>query len=179
MKKLKKVLKDRKGFTLVELITVIVILGILMVLVVPTFNSMVDKAKKTKLDALTRNIYSSATALVKGHYHEFRGVTNEFPITTGSWGEPEVDPDDTDKGDDIGTELLNGVDGLTLNQTIAKDLGITEEVDNGTYGLGIRIDASGNVMVDFVKFNPSNGYEYIYASIMYKSELLSAIRDID
>ena len=178
MKKLKKVLKDRKGFTLVELITVIVILGILMVLVVPTFNSMVDKAKKTKLDALTRNIYSSATALVKGHYHEFRGVTNEFPITTGSWGEPEVVGGSAD-GDDIGTELLNGVDGLTLNQTIAKDLGLTEEFANDTYGLGIRIDASGNLMVDFVEFHPSNNLEYRYASIMYKSELMSAIRDID
>lgn len=41
--------KNKKGFTLVELLTVIVILAIILVIAVPRIQNVVEKAKKESL----------------------------------------------------------------------------------------------------------------------------------
>lgn len=48
--------KKRKGFTLIELVVVIAILGILMAIAVPRFTSMTQNAKVTADGATARNI---------------------------------------------------------------------------------------------------------------------------
>lgn len=46
MKKVKKMLKNQKGFTLVELLAVIVILGIISAIAVPSIAGLIDNTKK-------------------------------------------------------------------------------------------------------------------------------------
>ncbi|MGL5979022.1 MAG: type IV pilin protein [Erysipelotrichaceae bacterium] len=48
---MKKMLKNKKGFTLVELIVVIAILGVLAVIMVPAFTGYVAKAKDASAKA--------------------------------------------------------------------------------------------------------------------------------
>ncbi len=43
MKRLKKLLKNQKGFTLVELLAVIVILGIIAAIAIPSIGNIIDK----------------------------------------------------------------------------------------------------------------------------------------
>ncbi|MGI6467977.1 MAG: prepilin-type N-terminal cleavage/methylation domain-containing protein [Syntrophomonadaceae bacterium] len=57
--------QDQKGFTLVELMVVVVILGILVAIAVPLYNAQTEKAKKATCQANQRMIES---AIVQWQY---------------------------------------------------------------------------------------------------------------
>lgn len=58
----KKMNKNNKGFTLVELIIVIAIIAILLALIAPNLTSFLDSADNTALKANAKTAYSSAFA---------------------------------------------------------------------------------------------------------------------
>ncbi|MEG0823829.1 MAG: type II secretion system protein [Erysipelotrichaceae bacterium] len=55
-------MNDEKGFTLLELIVTLAILGVLALILVPNFMSFLDGAKDASADANARNAYSTALA---------------------------------------------------------------------------------------------------------------------
>lgn len=58
--KLRKMLKSEKGFTLVELLAVIVILGIIAAIAVPAIGKVIDNSKKDAHIANAKMIYEAA-----------------------------------------------------------------------------------------------------------------------
>ena len=58
---MKLIKKDKKGFTLVELIVVIAILAILALILIPAITGYVDRANKSKDEANARSVYSQAS----------------------------------------------------------------------------------------------------------------------
>ncbi|NLW70864.1 MAG: prepilin-type N-terminal cleavage/methylation domain-containing protein [Eubacteriaceae bacterium] len=57
-------LKNKKGFTLVEVIAVLVILAILIAIAIPAVNGYIKKAKGTEYDLTARNVYMAATIAI-------------------------------------------------------------------------------------------------------------------
>lgn len=63
---LKKLIRDEGGFSLTELLVVIVIIGVLASLALPKFLSVITKAKSTEAKLMLKQVYD----LEKSHYLE-------------------------------------------------------------------------------------------------------------
>ena len=57
-----KNLKNKKGFTIVELVIVIAVIAILAAVLIPTFSSVIDKANESKALQQVTNAYKEAIA---------------------------------------------------------------------------------------------------------------------
>ena len=56
-KQIKSIFKNHSGFTLTELLVVLVIIGILVLLAVPKFTSVISKTKKTEAKLMLKQVY--------------------------------------------------------------------------------------------------------------------------
>ena len=79
LNKIRKSLKDKAGFTLVELIVVLVILAILAAMLVPALTGYIDKANKEKITAECRQVVMAAQTETSALY----GKANGGKIATG------------------------------------------------------------------------------------------------
>ena len=69
-------LRNKKGFTLIELMIVVVIIGILAALAIPRFMQASKKAKISEAKSVLKQVYELAAA-----YYEEKG---EWPVTGGT-----------------------------------------------------------------------------------------------
>ena len=80
LKKVRKMMSDRKGFTLVELIVVLVILSVLAAMLAPTMTGYIDKAKEKNVEAKLHQTVVAAQALADEAYalgKDFEKITLE------------------------------------------------------------------------------------------------------
>ena len=59
---MKKTLRNKKGFTLAELLIVVAIIAVLVAIAIPIFNSQLEKARDATDAANVRSAYAEATA---------------------------------------------------------------------------------------------------------------------
>lgn len=83
--------KDKKGFTLIEMIVVIVILGILLAILVPGMIKYIDKAKDKQIMVNAHAAYMDAQAeagiaygLPDGSIETAKNAANAVKLTTGT-----------------------------------------------------------------------------------------------
>lgn len=116
---MKKLLKNKKGFTLIELIIVIAIIIILAAIAIPTFSSILSDANEAAVTSEARNLYTLACIdLVQDE------VDGETPAI-----------DDDDEADLISAAGLDG-DAYTASVSYENDK-MTVSVEKGNISITI------------------------------------------
>ena len=82
LNKIRKNLKDKAGFTLVELIVVLVILAILAAMLVPALTGYIDKANKEKVTAECRQVVMAAQTEASTLYGKADG--GKIPVASNN-----------------------------------------------------------------------------------------------
>lgn len=105
MKGLKEFRKNKKGFTLVEVIVVLLIVGILLAITIPSIMGYVDKAKDARYEAEGRTGFFAAQSITATH--NASDVAGNATITAVAIGK------------DVG-ELASTATAVTTDSTIQK-----------------------------------------------------------
>ena len=132
---LEKMKKDNKGFTLVELIVVIAILGILVAVLAPQYVKYVDKSR-TAADASTLNEVAQATKIALSD-EDITGPGKGFTITVTNGS--AVAFADATKCSALATAVNNSLGGKpALKSSTYKTNGASCKVTytNSTYSFG-------------------------------------------
>lgn len=135
LKKKIKLLGTSKGFTLVELIVVIAIVGILAAILIPQFTGFQAKAKSTQVMVEAKQIATAADGL----YVELDAIPTEEQIVEVA-GEDDIDPDNIS-----GLSADGGHIGFTYVKTIAvgtTDYDFTAVRDASTGEIDITYEAA-------------------------------------
>lgn len=96
-----KKLKEKKGFTLIEMIIVIAIIAILIALIAPSLQKFLKTAKETKTDAAAKTLYTSASTYLVEQY------TKDNAVADGTWTKgtmPEAFMTDYFNENEVGTK---------------------------------------------------------------------------
>lgn len=166
---LKRTPRSRGGFTLVELIVVLVVLGVLAAFAVPALTGYIDSAKEKQAVSETQACVMTATrqgaqkyalvqnASVAGNAENAAALTNwAGPLEANA---PEVTGGKVALTEGSGQYLLHVNDppaGSTATTTIAADAGVKGTVQ------GMTCNASGQVL--YLVYTSADGIQVVYTN---------------
>ena len=135
--------RGEKGFTLVELMIVVVIIGILASIAIPKFSSMIGKAKTTEAKSILNQVITLETSYYYSNsaYVPFDNVdvpTIDFQLPANA----KFDYSFVDNGD--GTGVATAIENVDLNGDGDITDGLTLDTDKNQGNLD---DGGGNLLM--------------------------------
>lgn len=133
-------MKDKKGFTLTELLAVIVLIGVILAIAVPSYQSYVTRTRKEVLKSYQANIIDAANQYAAKCFQENK--LGECKGKGNIW-------------DEIKTNLKNGDD-------IEKEYNVTVKIDNGPsnvsdlYSITLEMTKKGSTKPITIKTSNTN-----------------------
>ena len=113
-----KLLKNQNGFTLIELMVCIVIIGILMLIAVPIYQDVQDTAREVADDLNVRNLNQATTmweltegVTVQAYLANNNDESRLLSVLVGEWVSEPVDPWGLGRG-----YQMDGVSWVTLGR---------------------------------------------------------------
>lgn len=143
MNKLRNKIKNKKGFTLVEMLIVVAIIAILVVVSIPIINSSLEKAKVAADDANVRAAKAAANVkYLEGEYNDGTVVGTGYVYDAASGTLKDTSEKSSVEGYGQSSATDDGV-----NFSGATDL---EKIPNGKI-IQIAIDSEGSVTYKWVE----------------------------
>lgn len=133
-------MRDKKGFTLTELLAVIVLIGVILAIAVPSYQSYVTRTRKEVLESYQANIIDAANQYAAKCFQENK--LGECKGKGNIW-------------DEIKTNLKNGDD-------IEKEYNVTVKIDNGPsnvsdlYSITLEMTKKGSTKPITIKTSNTN-----------------------
>lgn len=160
--------KNKKGFTFVELIVVLVILAILAALLVPALTGYIDKAKEKKIVAETRMVVMAVQTVASETYGSFNNLADDhrdnwftYPDYGGNTGKEGIRITEIKKL----AEVFDSNPKATFDAKITWDAHIkTVRYDNGAYTCTYTADSEASGTGSY-KVEKSTGPLYVWVDI--------------
>ena len=116
---------NKKGFTIVELVIVIAVIGILAAVLIPTFSSVIEKANANSALQAARNEYTLYVAenaeALDGSEDLVIVVDNKYyvPVTDGQLGEVSTNKPNYDANTALDADLEDGSTSVVIYKATA------------------------------------------------------------